>query len=68
MKKKTIKLIYLVESKRINASWQTLYGIDGRMWNLSVPRDHVLYGYNNSTRTLDGLKELGIIPGGLQLC
>lgn len=55
-----IKLEYLKDSKE-KMAWTLAYGVaDCRMWNIKSPG----HAYNESTRTLDGLKELGIIPQG----
>lgn len=52
-----LKLEYLKGSKETN-KWMADYGVvDGRMWNIIQPGNV----YHGSTRTIDGLKELGII-------
>jgi hypothetical protein len=57
---KNIKLEYLKGSKETMA-WATQYGLDGRMWNLLIPEGHELRPFHHSTRTVEGLKELGVI-------
>jgi hypothetical protein len=36
--------------------------IDGRMWNIEGTADLHVKPFLHSTRTVDGLRELGIIP------
>jgi len=57
-----VKLIYLKGSKEKNAWWKAYRpDIDTRLWNVIVPAGHILEPFNHSTRTRDGLIELGVI-------
>jgi hypothetical protein len=55
-----VKLEYLKGSKQ-KMAWALEHGIDGRMWNVIAPLGHVLRPFHHSTRTVEGLKELGVI-------
>jgi hypothetical protein len=55
-----VKLEYLKGSKE-KMAWAAEHGIDGRMWNLYAPEGHELRPFHHSTRTVEGLKELGVI-------
>jgi hypothetical protein len=55
-----VKLEYLKDSKRIGA-WALKHGVDLRMWNVIAPEGHALRPFHHSTRTVEGLKELGVI-------
>lgn len=41
--------------------WMERMGEDGRIWDILDPNGK-LKAYHHSTRTLEGLRELGVIP------